>query len=210
METLVFNFNLITMKTHTDITIILDCSASMELIKSSTIEGFNSFLRAHKSDKINARVTLIQFNQDYKTVFEEKKIKKKRFLNDNNFLPSGSTALHDAIGKTIDGVNKRIAKYPVCPKVIVAIITDGEENSSELYSRNMIKKEIGRRIEKDNWNFMFLGANQDAIFEGNRLGIPSDYSHTFEASSEGVNEAFETSIKFSKRMLAIDSLEMIN
>ena len=57
---------------------------------------------------------------------------------------------------------------------------------------------------------MFLGANQDAIFEGNRLGIPSDYSHTFEASSEGVNEAFETSIKFSKRMLAIDSLEMIN
>ena len=58
METLVFNFNLITMKTHTDITIILDCSASMELIKSSTIEGFNSFLRAHKSYKINARVTL--------------------------------------------------------------------------------------------------------------------------------------------------------
>lgn len=206
MEPLVFNFNLITMKTHTDITIILDRSASMELIKSSTIEGFNSFLRAHKSDKINARVTLIQFNQDYKIVFEEKKIKKKRFLNDNNFLPSGTTALQDAIGKTIDGVYKRIAKYPVCPKVIVAIITDGEENSSKLYSRNMIKKEIGRRIEKDNWNFMFLAANQDAIFEGSRLGIPSDYSHTFEASSKGVAEAFETTIKFSKKMLKLESL----
>ncbi len=194
------------MKTHTDITIILDCSASMELIKSSTIEGFNSFLRAHKSDKINARATLILFNQNYKTEFEEKKIKKKRFLNDSNFLPSGSTALLDAIGKTIDGVNKRIAKYTVCPKVIVAIITDGEENSSELYDRSMIKKEIERRIAKDNWNFMFLGANQDAIFEGNRLGIPSDYSYTFEASNEGVNEAFETTIKYSKEILNLTDI----
>lgn len=188
------------MKTHTDITIILDCSGSMDLIKSSTIEGFNTFLRAHQAEGTNVRITLVKFNHEYTLAFEEKKIKKKYFLNEANFVPNGTTALLDAIGSTIKSVDSRIEKHAVKPGVIIAIITDGHENSSRFYTQNDIKKTIKKRSDKNNWNFMYLGANQDAIFEGNRLGISSDYSHNFKASKVGVEIAFNNVIKESMKL----------
>ena len=188
------------MKTHTDITIILDCSGSMDLIKSSTIEGFNTFLRAHQAEGTNVRITLVKFNHEYTLAFEEKKIKKKYFLNEANFVPNGTTALLDAIGSTIKSVDSRIEKHAVKPGVIIAIITDGHENSSRFYTQNDIKKTIKKRSDKNNWNFMYLGANQDAIFEGNRLGISSDYSHNFKASKIGVERAFNNVIKESMKL----------
>tara|TARA_B110000238_G_scaffold57204_1_gene62503 strand:+ start:4392 stop:4985 length:594 start_codon:yes stop_codon:yes gene_type:complete len=188
------------MKTHTDITIILDCSGSMDLIKSSTIEGFNTFLRAHQAEGTNVRITLVKFNHEYMLAFEEKKIKKKYFLNEANFVPNGTTALLDAIGSTIKSVDARIEKHAVKPGVIIAIITDGHENSSRFYTQNDIKKTIKKRSDKNNWNFMYLGANQDAIFEGNRLGISSDYSHNFKASKVGVERAFNNVIKESMKL----------
>jgi hypothetical protein len=188
------------MKTHTDITVILDCSGSMDLIKSSTIEGFNTFLRAHQAEGTNVRITLVKFNHEYTLAFEEKKIKKKYFLNEANFVPNGTTALLDAIGSTIKSVDARIEKHAVKPGVIIAIITDGHENSSRFYTQNDIKKTIKKRSDKNNWNFMYLGANQDAIFEGNRLGISSDYSHNFKASKIGVERAFNNVIKESMKL----------
>tara|TARA_B110000459_G_scaffold49295_1_gene55004 strand:+ start:333 stop:926 length:594 start_codon:yes stop_codon:yes gene_type:complete len=188
------------MKTHTDITIILDCSGSMDLIKSSTIEGFNTFLRAHQAEGTNVRITLVKFNHEYTLAFEEKKIKKKYFLNEANFVPNGTTALLDAIGSTIKSVDSRIEKHANKPGVIIAIITDGHENSSRFYTQNDIKKTIKKRSDKNNWNFMYLGANQDAIFEGNRLGISSDYSHNFKASKIGVERAFNNVIKESMKL----------
>ena len=188
------------MKTHTDITIILDCSGSMDLIKSSTIEGFNTFLRAHQAEGTNVRITLVKFNHEYTLAFEEKKIKKKYFLNEANFVPNGTTALLDAIGSTIKSVDSRIEKHANKPGVIIAIITDGHENSSRFYTQNDIKKTIKKRSDKNNWNFMYLGANQDAIFEGNRLGISSDYSHNFKASKVGVEIAFNNVIKESMKL----------
>ena len=188
------------MKTHTDITVILDCSGSMDLIKSSTIEGFNTFLRAHQAEGTNVRITLVKFNHEYMLAFEEKKIKKKYFLNEANFVPNGTTALLDAIGRTIKSVDARIEKHAVKPGVIIAIITDGHENSSRFYTQNDIKKTIKKRSDKNNWNFMYLGANQDAIFEGNRLGISSDYSHNFKASKIGVERAFNNVIKESMKL----------
>ena len=188
------------MKTHTDITIILDCSGSMDLIKSSTIEGFNTFLRAHQAEGTNVRITLVKFNHEYTLAFEEKKIKKKYFLNEANFVPNGTTALLDAIGSTIKSVDARIEKHAVKPGVIIAIITDGHENSSRFYTQNDIKKTIKKRSDKNNWNFMYLGANQDAIFEGNRLGISSDYSHNFKASKVGVERAFNNVVKESMKL----------
>jgi len=185
------------MKKHTDITIILDRSGSMDLIKSATIEGFNTFLQAHKSEETNVKVSLVKFDHEYDLAYEEKKIKKKYYLNETNYIPRGSTALFDAIGKTIEGVDQRIKKHKVEPQVIIAIITDGYENDSKYYNQNEINKIIKKRINKQNWNFIYLGANQDAIFEGKRLGISSDYSHNFKASKVGVKAAFNTVIKQS-------------
>ena len=188
------------MKTHTDITIILDCSGSMDLIKSSTIEGFNTFLRAHQAEGTNVRITLVKFNHEYTLAFEEKKIKKKYFLNEANFVPNGTTALLDAIGRTIKSVDARIEKHANKPGVIIAIITDGHENSSRFYTQNDIKKTIKKRSEQNNLNFIYFVANQDAIFEGNRLGISSDYSHNFKASKAGVEGAFNNVVKESMKL----------
>jgi len=188
------------MKTHTDITIILDCSGSMDFIKSSTIEGFNTFLRAHQAESTNVRISLVKFNHEYTLAFEEKKIKKKYFLNEANFMPCGTTALLDAIGRTIKSVDARIEKHAVKPGVIIAIITDGHENNSRFYTQNDIKKTIKKRIDKNSWNFMYLGANQDAIFEGNRLGITADLSYNFKASKAGVEGAFNNVVKESMKL----------
>jgi uncharacterized protein YegL len=188
------------MKTHTDITIILDCSGSMDLIKSSTIEGFNTFLRAHQAESTNVKISLVKFNHEYTLAFEEKKIKKKYFLNEANFMPRGTTALLDAIGRTIKSVDARIEKHAINPGVIIAIITDGYENSSRFYTTNEIKKSIKKRSEQNNWNFMYLGANQDAIFEGNRLGITADLSYNFKASKAGVEVAFNNVVKESMKL----------
>jgi uncharacterized protein YegL len=185
------------MKKHTDITVILDRSGSMDLIKSSTIEGYNKFLRTHKAEGTNVKISLVQFDNEYELVYQEKKIKKKYYLNHKTFKPRGSTALLDAIGKTIEEVDQRIKKYSVKPNVIIAIITDGYENDSRLHTQKDIKTSIKKGINKHNWNFVYLGANQDAILEGNRLGISSDYSHNFKASKSGVKSAFNTVIKQS-------------
>lgn len=192
------------MEKHTDITIILDRSGSMNLIKSSTIDGFNEFLKAHKTEGTNVKISLVKFNHEYNLAFEEKKIKNKFFLNEANFIPSGSTALLDAIGKTIESVDKRIAKYTIEPRIIIAIITDGYENDSKFFNQNDINKSIKKRINKHNWNFVYLGANQDAILEGKRLGISSDYSHNFKASKAGVKTAFNTVIKQSMALSKTD------
>lgn len=185
------------MSKHTDITIILDRSGSMDLIKSATIEGYNKFLQTHKLEGTNVTISLVQFDNEYELVYEEKKINKKYYLNTNTFIPRGTTALFDAIGKTIEGVDQRIRKHKVEPQVIIAIITDGYENDSKLYNQNEIKKIIKKRINKNKWNFVYLGANQDAIFEGKRMGFSSKHIYNFKSSKAGVKSAFNTVLKQS-------------
>ena len=185
------------MSKRTDITIILDRSGSMDSIKSATIEGYNKFLQTHKSEGTNVRISLIQFDNEYELVYQEKQIKKKYFLNHNSFIPRGMTALFDAIGKTIMVIDERINRKKEIPQVIVAIITDGYENDSRIYCQNEIKRLVKQRINEHNWSFVYLGANQDAIFEGKRLGISSNHSFNFKASNSGIKRAFNTVIKQS-------------
>ena len=189
------------MKTHTDITIILDCSGSMDQIKKATIEGFNGFVKEFASLDNNTELTLVQFNHKYKLSFQNKNIQDVNPLNDDTYMPSGMTALFDAIGKSIK--NKKILLKSTesnrQPKhFIVAIITDGFENSSKAYTRDKISKMINKKVENDNWNFMYLGADQDAILEGGRIGISSYHSHNFKASKTGIKRAFKTILRQSK------------
>lgn len=189
------------MKVHTDITVILDCSGSMSQIKKATINGFNGFVKEFASLNNNTQLTLVQFNHKYELSFQNKNIQDVNPLNDDTYVPSGMTALFDAIGKSIK--HKKIlfksTESNRQPKhVIVAIITDGFENSSNEYSRDKISKMINKKVENDNWNFMYLGADQDAILEGSRIGISPDYSHNFEASKTGIRNAFKTVLRQSK------------
>ena len=186
------------MKKLTDITIILDRSGSMFTIKSATIEGFNSFINKQQKGDFDANLTFVQFDNEYEKVYEQKEIKKVKYLNHETYIPRGTTALLDAIGITINSTKKRIdtigkSKKPT--NVIIAIITDGYENASVEYSYKAISKMIHKREKKDNWNFIFLAANQDAIKEGGRFGIHSDKALTFKNNREGVENAFKSMSK---------------
>lgn len=183
------------MSKHTDVTIILDRSGSMNSIKEATIKGFNTFLKQHKKETDNTRITLVTFNEHWKTHYEEKQIKKKRYLTPSNYLPNGTTSLYDAVGYSVDQIDRRIKKYKTPPQVIIGIFTDGLENSSKEHTAKSVKKLLNDRIQKQDWGVLYLGANQDAVYEGGKMGIL--YSLDFDHTLDGIKNAFDDFIKYS-------------
>ena len=181
------------MKKHADITVVLDRSGSMEVIKSATIEGLNSFIRNQQSDEFRTFLSLVQFDDIYESLYENKDIKQVKFLTHDTYQPRGTTALLDAVGITLKLTKKRIKKISSKPDhVLIVIITDGEENASSKFNRPEIFKMINKREEKDGWKFVFLAANQDAIQEGGNFGIKPDRALTFAHDSEGVKAAINS------------------
>ena len=183
------------MKNLTDITIILDRSGSMQTIASETIQGFNTFLKEQKSVKDSAKLTLIQFDHEYEILYNALDLNEALPLTKETYIPRGLTALLDAVGKTIKITKKRISKIrdeELPPKVIILIITDGHENNSKFYNRTQIFKKISNLEKKHNWQFVFLGANQDAIAEASFMGIPKSRAMTFSADAIGVVNFFDS------------------
>jgi uncharacterized protein YegL len=181
------------MKNSTYITIVLDRSGSMESIAKQTITGFNTFLKAQQKIEGNAQITLVQFDHEYQPVYEAIDIQRAPFLNRDTYIPRGMTALLDAIGETIKTTRNRIGSLPENErpdKVIFVVITDGHENNSRLYSRRDVFKKIIKMEKKHNWDFVFLGANQDAIAEAGHLGVKAHKAMTFAADESGTNAMF--------------------
>lgn len=183
------------MEKTVDITIVLDRSGSMQSIKKETIEGFNGFISSQLKSKTNASITLVQFDHDYQVIYEDVKLKNVNELSDDLYEPRGLTALLDAIGKTIKLSNDRYkntkkGKRP--DKMLFVIITDGHENNSSKYTREKIFKKIKKMEEKHKWEFIFLGANQDAISEAGNYGINAKRAMTFAADAVGTGELYQT------------------
>jgi len=188
------------MKNLTDITIILDRSGSMESIKTATIESVNTFLTDQKNDELKSIVSFVQFDDVYEIVYEGKDMDKVQYLNLDAFQPRGLTALLDAIGTTINATKKRIKQIPKKERpenVLVAIITDGMENASTKYTRSEIFKKIRKREEKNGWKFIFIAANQDAIYEASKFGIKREQALQFSADKDGMKDAMYS---LSKKM----------
>lgn len=177
---------------YTDITIILDRSGSMFSIKPDMEGGLNTFIEEQKKVEGKCLVTLHQFDYDYDTVFENKTLTETPKIV---IHPRGGTALLDAIGKTIDNLGSRLKKMSESErpgKVIVMIITDGEENSSSKFNKSQINEMISHQQEKYNWQFIFLGANQDAIEEASSLGILRSNAMTFAYSGLGAQASMNS------------------
>ena len=165
----------------------------MDLIKNDAIGGFNSFLEEQKKLPREATLTLIQFNTDYSVIHENKPLSDVNPISDKDYIPMGSTALLDAVGKTVDSTGRRLANTPEenrPEKVIVAILTDGQENASRSYDLSKISDMISHQKEKYSWEFIFLGANQDAFSEAAKIGIDSKDTINFAASSDGIRTAY--------------------
>lgn len=163
------------MKDFTDITVLLDRSGSMGIVKNDVIGGFNGFIKDQKKAGSNAALTLVQFDTggiDY--VHEAVPIKKAEKLTGESYQPRGGTPLLDALGSTINKTGERLAAMPEDErpdKVVFVIMTDGEENSSHEFTKAMVRDLIEQQNRDYNWQFVYLGANQDAFAEAGTLGI---------------------------------------
>lgn len=178
-----------------EIICIIDESGSMESIRDDAIGGFNTFLDEQKKVPGEATLTLVKFNNKISTVLENEPLADVIPLSQKTYFPRRTTALFDAIGFTIDSVGKRLAATPEDArpdKVIVAILTDGQENSSITFKDrpDLIKEKINHQREKYSWEFIFLAANTDAFADGTVLGIlPKDIS-SFISTSAGIRDAY--------------------
>jgi uncharacterized protein YegL len=182
------------MKTTTEIAFILDRSGSMKSIKGGTLEGVNSFLLQQQQENAlhPVRLSLVLFSTDYEVRHASVPMAEVPTLTSKTYQPGGGTALLDAIGTTVDELGKRLARIPEVERpgqVIVAVMTDGEENSSRQFTWEKISAMIKHQSEIYKWRFLFLGANQDAIATASKLNIAREDGATFNYSSRSSKSA---------------------
>jgi uncharacterized protein YegL len=185
----------------TEIAFVLDRSGSMEAVAHAAVVGFNTFLAGQQAAAGLARLTLVLFDDEYLVPFVSLPVGEVVPLNSDTYVPRGGTALLDAIGLTIDGLGKRLdqsSESDRAGKVMVAILTDGLENSSCKYSWAQISRRIRHQTSVYKWEFLFLGANQDAIATAAKLNIAAHNASGFAADAAGVvASAGAVSRKFS-------------
>jgi len=175
------------------IVFIIDRSGSMGGLESDVIGGFNSFIEEQKKIKGEADVSLVLFDHEYITPVKNVDINHVKMLNEDTYTPRGTTALLDAVGKTIDDVGKDLDEMKQIDrpdKVIVCIITDGYENSSCKYTTQQIKEKVEHQQNKYSWEFIFFAANMDAFAEGGSLGFKFDNISNYENTDVGNRVAY--------------------
>lgn len=160
---------------------ILDRSGSMGFLAPEVINSYNTFIQDQQKEKGKAAVTLVLFDDKYEVIYEGLSLKKVPELTSEVYFARGMTAMYDAIGKTISSNDAKDA--------MVLINTDGYENGSQEYTKDSIKKLITEK-EALGWDFIFLGANIDAASEGASFGMAANKSVQFEASFDGIKDAY--------------------
>lgn len=177
---------------NTEIIVIMDRSGSMEKIATDAIGGFNALLTEQIDVPGEARMSLVLFDHVVELRYEGVDVINVASLDKTTFVPRGMTALIDAIGETLTVQKARIQKAKWADTVIVAIITDGEENCSKTYT-NMGVKELVQSCEDLGWKFIYMGANQDAFTVASKYGISAATGGvvaSFDATDIGTRSAY--------------------
>ncbi|MFD4707701.1 VWA domain-containing protein [Gottfriedia sp. NPDC058432] len=176
----------------TEIIFLIDRSGSMAGLESDTIGGFNSFIKKQSSFDGETNVTTVLFDDQYEVLWSGINANEVK-LTEKEYFVRASTALLDAVGKTILNVGNRLS---LCSererpgKVIFVITTDGLENASVEFTYSKVKQLIHHQQQKYNWEFIFMGANIDVAKEASSLGILKANAYTFESSNEGVENMY--------------------
>jgi uncharacterized protein YegL len=177
----------------TELVFILDKSGSMSGLEKDTIGGYNAMLEKQKAVDGECLITTVLFDNGYELLHDRIDIRAVSSITEKEYVIGGSTALLDAIGRTISKIGnaqRHTADEYRAEKVMFVIITDGEENSSREYSSDKVKAQIERQKEKYGWEFVFLGANIDAVETAGRFGIAPDRAQNYHADSEGTQLNF--------------------
>ena len=172
----------------TELVFILDRSGSMSGLESDTIGGFNSMIARQRETEGEANVTTVLFDDRYEVIHSRFPLEAVRPMTGEDYYVRGCTALLDAIGRTISdmgNIQKRLPEEMRAEKVIFVITTDGLENASRKYKIKDIKKMIKRQTQKYDWEFIFLGANIDAIEVAGNMGIKADRAANYHCDEVG-------------------------
>lgn len=180
-------------KKLTEIIFVLDRSGSMSWLTNETIGGFNSFIERQKKESGDALLTTVLFDNEYEVLHDRINIKDIKPLDDKQYYARGSTALLDAIGKTISVVGNKMSLMEEKDKpsnVLFVITTDGYENSSKEFTEKTIREMVDEKKNKNNWNFIFFGANIDAIKVAGTFNI--QMATTYSSSINGTRSVYDT------------------
>jgi hypothetical protein len=178
----------------TELIVILDASGSMMKRKQDVIGGFNQLIDEQRLQPGRCIITVVQFSSfgKQRTIVNRKPPYEVAYLVDADYRPGGWTALHDALGSVIDEAGTQLANLPESDrpgKVIVAVITDGEENHSQEYTVSQVRDKVQHQRDTYSWEFLFTGANQDAVLKGGSLGVSAGLSATYRDTARGYRKA---------------------
>ncbi|NLI20703.1 MAG: VWA domain-containing protein [Clostridiales bacterium] len=179
---------------RTELVFILDRSGSMQGLESDTIGGFNGMLRKQKALEGEVLVSTVLFSDAYHRLHDRVPIQQVAEMTQREYSVGGCTALLDAVGRTIDHIDRlqRLTPEPQRPgKTIFVITTDGQENASREYNRAQVKTMIKLRQEEFDWEFFFLGANMDAVAAAGAIGIHASRAAGFVNDSMGTQTNFD-------------------
>ncbi len=172
-----------------ELVFILDKSGSMSGLEKDTIGGFNSLIKKQKLESGEAIVSLVLFDSKINIVSDRVNLNEVKLLTNKEYTPSGCTALLDAVGMSINhikSVQANLKEEDKPSRTLFIITTDGYENSSREYTYSVIKKLIAFVKEKEDFEFLFLGANIDSEEEAEKLGIDKDYSVNYINDAKGL------------------------
>lgn len=181
-------------KNLTEIVFILDRSGSMSGLEADTIGGFNSMIEKQKRAEGEALISTVLFDNESEVLHDRVDVQRIKPMTDKDYIVRGCTALLDAIGGAIHhigNVHKYARAEDVPEHTMFVITTDGMENASRRYDSETVKKMIERQKEKYGWEFLFLGANIDAVETAKHFGIGADRAVNYHSDSEGTQLNYE-------------------
>lgn len=195
----------------TEIIFIIDKSGSMSRLTNDTIEGFNGFVESQKDDT-KTTITTVLFDTSWRTLHDGIDVYEVNPMTTKDYMAGGGTAMLDAIGDTINRVQDRhdeLGKEKP-DNVLFVITTDGEENSSRKYTKTQIEKMIKHQTNGHGWEFIFLGANMDAVTVANNIGISCDRAVSYDWTSCGTNALYSTvtAAACATKACALDGLDL--
>lgn len=187
----------------TELVFILDRSGSMSGLEADTIGGFNSLIAKQKKEEGTALISTVLFDDHAEVLYDRISLDRIEPMNDRQYYVRGCTALLDALGGAIHhigNVHKYDREEDRPEKTIFIITTDGMENSSHRYTYDKVKKMVERQRDRYGWEFLFLGANIDAIEVAGRFGVQANRAVNYECDSEGTQLNYEVLSKAVSRV----------
>ena len=179
----------------TELVFILDRSGSMSGLESDTVGGFNTMIEKQKKQNAPCYVSTVLFNHTSEVLYDRVKLGEVQKMTEDDFFVGGSTALMDAIGGAIHhigNIHKYIRPEDVPANTMFVIMTDGMENASRRYSSEQVKQMIERQKKRYGWEFLFIGANIDAVETAARYGIDADRAVNYHADKEGTRVVYQS------------------